>query len=159
MKVLVCASARAEVVMNCISELSPQAEITVAAPRGVAEGLDEFAASRPMTMVRLKEASFAGGQELSSLKETSFDTAVVVSGGLGFTGFQNVIKSIAGLRFRQLLFYNQIGCKSTIQIPSGFCRTLERAGVFLLEKLFRAFRPMGLFVERMYIQCAELLGL
>lgn len=159
MKVLVCASARAEVVMNCISELPSQAEVTVAAPRGAAEGLDEFAAPRPMTMVRLKEASFAGGQELSSLKETFFDTAVIVSGGLGFTGFQNVIKSIAGLRFRQLLFYNQAGRTSVIRIPAGSRRVLEQAGVFLLEKLFRFFRPAELLIERTYIRCAELLGL
>lgn len=160
MKVLVCASARPEIVMKCIEELSSsQAEITVAAPCNVAAGLNEFTAIRRVSMVTLKEAGFSAGQDLTSLQGISFDTAVIVSGGLGFAGFQNVVQAIVGLRFRQLTFYNQIGRKMTIQISAGFSRALERTAVLFMRTLFRIVRPVQLFAERIYIQCAESLGL
>lgn len=159
MKVLVCASARAEVVMKCIEELSSSAEITVVAPRNIAAGLIEFTGARQIPTVPLKETSFVAGQEMTSLKGTLFDTAIIVSGGLGFAGFHNVIKAIAGLRFRQLLFYNQIGRKEMIQVHTGFGCTLERYTVAFLKTFFDITRPIELFVERIYIQCAELLDL
>lgn len=159
MKVLVCASARAEVVMKCLRELHQTAEITVIAPASVAAGLTEV--PKNARLFRLKGPSFGDGpgNELDILKDICFDAVVIVSGGFGFTGFQNVVKVIAGLRFRQMIFYNQIGRRETVRICVGAGRTWERLTVSTLIGLFKVTRPVELLIERTYIQCAELLGL
>lgn len=161
MKVLICASARAEVVIKCVKEFSPQADITIVAPSTVFHGLRELSDLPQVSMLSLKAAGFGGDREQvwDSLKKIRFDAVIVVSGGLGFNGFHNVIRGIAGLRFTELVFYNQIGRKETIRVRTGGARSLERCAVSFLSALFQLIRPMELLIEGIYIQCAELLGL
>ena len=96
---------------------------------------------------------------MDALRGVRFDAAVIVSGGYGFPGFQNVLKAIAGLRFKQLVFYNQIGRRETIKIRMGSARVWEKLSISLLTGLFQVTRPVELLIERIYIQCAESLGL
>lgn len=159
MKALVCASARAEIVMKCLRELTAKGEITIVAPAPVAAGLTEI--PEKADLIRLSGSSFGAGPEeqLDALKGICFDTVFIVSGGLGFTNFYNVVNSIAGLKFRQIVFYNRNGRKEVIQLPVGVGRIWARSVTSLLMGFFKITRPIGLLAERIYIQCAELLGL
>lgn len=159
MKVLVCASARAEIVIKCLRELDSKAEITIIAPAPVASNLAWV--PDKADLIRLSGDSFGAcpEHELDALQGVRFDTAVIVSGGLGFTGFHNVAKSISGLRFRELVFYNKLGRKERVPVAIGAGRVLERTAVKFLMGLFKAVRPVELLIERIYIQCAELLVL
>lgn len=159
MKVLVCGSAGAEIVMKCLRELAPGTEAVLVSPASVSAGLAGLPDN--VRLVRLKGSSFGAGPEegLDALRGVRFDAAVIVSGGYGFPGFQNVVKAIAGLRFKQLVFYNQIGRRETIKIRMGSARVWEKLSISLLTGLFQVTRPVELLIERIYIQCAESLGL
>lgn len=160
MKVLICASARAEIVMSCLREQDPAAEITILAAAPVAASL-MVPPEGNARLIRLNGGSFGEGpeREIDALKGIRFDTVFIVSGGLGFTGFQNVIQSISGLQFRQIVFYNKLGRRETICLPAGVGRVWERTTTRLLIGAFKITRPIGLLAERIYVRCAELLGL
>jgi len=162
MKLLVCASARAEVVLKCLRKFVPGNEIILIAPSGVgARLIDSIRAYGSVRMIRLSSPSFCrdSREELRILQNDRFDAAVIVSGGLEFSGFHNVLEAISALSFHQLIFYNSIGRKEIVPIRRGAGRALERYGTLLLFSLFQILRPIGSLAERIYIRCAELLGL
>jgi len=162
MKLLVCASARAEIVLKCLDEFVPGNEIITVAPTGVAARLaDNIKKYESVKMIRLSGSGFCrdSKEELQILQADRFDAAVIVSGGLEFSGFHNVLEAISALSFQQLIFYNSIGRKEIIPIRHGIGRALEQYGASLLFALFRLSRPVELLAERIYVKCAESLGL
>jgi len=162
MKLLVCASARAEIVLNCLREFVSGNEVILIAPSGVgARLIDSIREYDSTRMIRLSAPSFCrdSREELRILQNDRFDAAVIISGGLEFSGFHNVLEAISALTFHQLIFYNSIGHKEIVPIRHGVGRALERYGTSLLFALFQILRPIELLAERIYIRCAELLGL
>lgn len=161
METLICASARAEIVSNCIREFKSKGNITVIAPSPVYDGLAGLYDIQGVKLIRLGGYSFDNTSlaEIHFLKNTPFENAVVVSGGLGFVGFHNVIETIRGLQVRNLVFYNKIGHKETIELTLGARRVFERCVITLLMGILGIIRPVELLAERIYIRCAELLGL
>lgn len=97
MKILICASARAEIVIKCIREFSVQGEVIVIAPSPVYDGLPEFDNADRVRVIKFNGSSFnnISNDGMDSLSNISFDKAIIVSGGLGFIGFNNVIETIA----------------------------------------------------------------
>lgn len=161
MEILICASARAEIAAKCIQEFITQGNITVIAPSPIYAELSELYRDKNVKLVKLSAHSFQSTSisEIEFLKNTPFDNAIVVSGGLGFVGFHNVIEAINRLQIRNLIFYNKIGHKETIELTFGIRRVFERCAIILLLGILGLVRPIELLAERIYIQCAELLGL
>ncbi len=162
MKLLICAQAQAEIVLKCLREFQQGNDITVVVPSDVGRVLKESEDIGSAELIRLKGKRFCDDSiaELEPLKNEQFDAAVMVSEGPAFVGFDKVIETIDGLRFNgTLIFYNSIGHREVIYVPNGVGRILERCAVRLLYGFCSMIRPIELFVERIYIQCAELLGL
>lgn len=161
METLICASSRAEIVRNCIQEFKSKGKITVIAPSPVYDGLSGLYDGQDVKLVKLSTGSFSETSisEIHFLKNTPFENAVVVSGGLGFVGFHNVIETIRGLQIKNLIFYNKTGHQETVKLAFGVRRVLERCVITLLMGILGFIRPVELFAERIYIRCAELLGL
>lgn len=158
---MICASARAEIVIKCIREYSSQGKVTVIAPAPVYAGLAAFQKDERVRLFALKAESFNENSiaEMQWIRAISYETAIVVSGGLGFIGFDNVIKTISGLKMKNLVFYNKMGHKELVKLPYGMQRVCERYTVPLLMCFFACIRPIELAFERIYIRCAELLDL
>lgn len=162
MKLLICASARAEIVMKCLREFEQENDITIAAPSGVGRALKESEDIGNAALLQLSSPSFCDESrvELRPLMNERFDAVVIVSGGLSFERFDNVIGAIAGLHVNDMLiFYNSVGHREIVQVSNGITRMVERHAIELLCGFWRMIRPVELFAERIYIQCAELLGL
>lgn len=161
MKILICASAGVEIVKKCIREFEKQGEVTVIAPSPGYVGLSEFFDSEKVSVIELKGNSFnsVSTEGLKQVKDILFDEAVILSGGLGFVGFDNVIETIHCLRIKKCIFYNKTGHKEAVKVPAGAGRVLEKYGVALLLGFFGVIRPVELLMERIYIRCAELLDL
>lgn len=161
METLICASARAEIVRNCIQEFKSKGEITVIAPSPVYDGLSGLYDNQGVKLIRLGGVSFDNTSmaEIHFLKNTPFENAVVVSGGFGFVGFHNVIETIRDLQVKNLIFYNKIGNQETVKLTFGVRRMFERCAITLMMGILGLIRPVELLAERIYIRCAELLGL
>lgn len=158
---LICASARTEIVIKCIREFSLQGKVTVIAPSSVYTELAVFKNDENVKIVRLSTDKFDNHviSEISMLRDDLYDDAVIVSGGLGFTGFHNVIEMIDRLQIKNLIFYNKIGHTEIVKVSNGFTRILEKSIIGFLLGILKRIRPIELLIERIYIRCAELLGL
>lgn len=162
MKLLICASARAEIVMKCLKEFEQGNDITIVAPSGVGRVLKESEDIGDAVLIPMATRSFSdeAKEELKLLLDKPFDAVIIVSGAMSFPGYDNVLNFIDGLDWNNtLIFYNSAGQKEVIHIPNRFGQRLERYAVGLLYGFWSIIRPAELFVERVYIQCAELLGL
>ena len=161
MKILICGSARTEIVRKCLNEYASEHEVVVALPTGVAAQLDRCEQYGTVEYVYLDSSGFCRNdrEKLLAFQNSPFDAAVIVSGKLDFTGFSNVLEAIADLPFRQLIFYNCNGHKEIVKIRHGLKYKWEQCVTSAWMRFFQIIHPMELFVERIYIQCAELLGL
>lgn len=146
---------------KCLEEFASEHEVTVALPSGIAARFDRYEQCENIVCVPLDGSSFCGndGEKLLACRRGPFDAAVIVSGGLDFTGFTNVLEAIKDLTFQQLIFYNCVGHKEIVKIQRGMRYKWELRMTSVLMRLFRILHPMELLAERIYIQCAELLGL
>ena len=158
MRLLVCASARPEIIEKCLQEMTPENQVFAAVATGSAERISRFMGNSGVC-IRLKGPSFCQ-EDYTTLQEYGpFDVVVVVSGGSEFTGFSNVIAAISGLSFSHLVFYNSSGYKEIVPMQRKTSLILKQYGTVLLFRFFQVIRPIELLAERIMIQCAELLGL
>lgn len=161
MKILICGSARAEVVRKCLEDFASEHEVTAALPAGIAPQFNRYEQCENVVCVPLDGSSFCGKdrEKLLACQRGPFDAVVIVSGGLDFTGFSNVLEAIEDLTFQQLIFYNCKGHKEIVKIRRGMRSKWEPRMASVFMRLFQILHPMELLAERVYIQCAELLGL
>lgn len=161
METLICASARAEIVAKCIQEFTSRGNLTVIAPSPVCAQLDQIPVRHGIRMIKLTTNHFTNDSaiEIADLKRLTYSEAVIVSDGLGFIEFNNVIETILPLKINNLIFYNRIGHQETVKLSFGVRRVFERYAITLLMGIFGLIRPIELLLERTYIRCAELLGL
>lgn len=161
MEILICASARAEIAAKCIQEFASRGNLTVIAPPPAYAQLAQIPACRGIRMIKLTTNRFTNDSAIedADLKSLTYSGAVIVSDGLGFIEFNDVIETILPLKINRLIFYNRIGHQETVKLSFGARRVFERCAVALLMGIFGLIRPIELLLERTYIRCAELLGL
>jgi hypothetical protein len=138
MKILLFASARVAVVNHAIRTYCDGNDMTVLAPRPAHNAL-EYPENRDVLVVKLNANGFynIADSELSEVVKRKYDIAVVVSGGLGFLNFNNVIAVLSKFSVNELIFFNSVDQETRYAMPNRTTRRVQKYIVITIYNIYK----------------------
>ena len=155
MNILIFASAASSVAKRAITKFSTKCDnLYVLIPNRAWSDFSDLLDTEKAHCIRLSADSFDDVPEtdLQTIKSIPFNTAVIVSGGLGFMRFYNVIEVLSQLYVTEkLVFYNSAGNENIYTMPQGIKRVVEKYYALFMMKIFLYMNKIGLFFERIFV--------